>query len=164
MTDMPKLDRMDIRILGYLQRNGRHTNVELAEFVGLSPSPCLLRVKRLEKAGYINGYGARVVLEKLGTMQIAFTQVKLAHHRREDILRFEASIQHVDELVECHLVSGDFDYLLKFVTRSVTHYQSLVEEVLGQNIHVEKYFSYVVMKSPFAKSYYPVERLYSEQE
>ncbi len=164
MMDMPKLDRIDIRILGYLQRNGRHTNVDLADAVGLSPSPCLLRVKRLEKAGYITGYGAHVMLEKLGTMQIAFTQVKLAHHRREDILRFETSIRDVDELVECHLVSGDFDYLLKFVTRSVIHYQSLVEEILGQNVHVEKYFSYIVMKSPFIKSYYPIERLFSDQE
>jgi DNA-binding Lrp family transcriptional regulator len=163
MLNMPKLDRIDIRILGHLQRNGRHTNVDLAEAVGLSPSPCLLRVKRLEKAGYITGYGAHLMLEKLGTMQTVFTQVTLAHHRRDDTLRFEASIRNVDELVECHLVSGDFDYLLKFVTRSVVHYQTLVEEILGQSVHIEKYFSYIVMKSPFIKSYYPIEKLFSDQ-
>ena len=71
---------------------------------------------------------------------------------------------NIDELVECHLVSGGFDYLLKFVTRSVVHYQSLVEDVLGQNVYIEKYFSYIVMKSPFVKSHYPIEKLFSDQE
>lgn len=164
MLDIPKLDRIDLRILAQLQRNGRTTNVDLADAVGLSPSPCLLRVKRLEKAGYITGYGARLMLDKLGGMQTVFTQVTLQDHRREDIMKFEAIIRDIDEVVECHLVSGGFDYLLKFVTRNVIHYQSLVEEVLGQNAHIEKYFSYIVMKSPFVKSYYPIEKLFCEQE
>jgi DNA-binding Lrp family transcriptional regulator len=164
MLDLPKLDRIDLRILAHLQRSGRTTNVDLADAVGLSPSPCLLRVKRLEKAGYISGYGARLTLEKLGGMQTVFTQVTLMDHRREDIVKFEAIIRDIDEVVECHLVSGGFDYLLKFVTRNVIHYQSLVEEVLGQNAHIEKYFSYIVMKSPFVKSYYPIEKLFCEQE
>jgi DNA-binding Lrp family transcriptional regulator len=103
------------------------------------------------------------MLEKLGGMQAVFTQVTLADHRRDDIMKFEASIRNVDEVVECHLVSGAFDYLLKFVTRNVIHYQSLVEEVLGQNAHIEKYFSYIVMKSPFVKSYYPIEKLFYDQ-
>jgi DNA-binding Lrp family transcriptional regulator len=164
MLDMPKLDRIDLRILAHLQCNGRTTNVDLADAVGLTPSPCLLRVKRLEKAGYIAGYGAQLMLEKLGAMQTVFTQVTLADHCRNDFMKFEAAIRNIDELVECHLVSGGFDYLLKFVTRSVVHYQSLVEEVLGQNVHIEKYFSYIVMKSPFVKSYYPIEKLFSDQE
>jgi len=163
MLDLPKLDRIDLRILAHLQRHGRATNVDLADAVGLSPSPCLLRVKRLEKAGYIAGYGAHLFLEKLGRMQTVFTQVTLLDHRRDDIIKFEASIRNVDELVECHLVSGGFDYLLKFVTRNVVHYQSLVEEVLGQNTHIEKYFSYIVMKSPFVKSYCPIEKLFYDQ-
>ena len=164
MLDLPKLDRIDLRILAHLQRHGRTTNVDLADAVGLTPSPCLLRVRRLEKAGYIAGYGAHLTLEKLVGMQTVFTQVTLLDHRRDDILKFEASIRNIDELVECHLVSGGFDYLLKFVTRSLTHYQTLVEEVLGQNAHIEKYFSYVVMKAPFVKSYYPIEKLFSTQE
>ena len=164
MLNMPKLDRIDLRILAHLQRNGRTTNVDLADAVGLSPSPCLLRVKRLEKTGYIAGYGAHLMLEKLGSMQTVFTQVTLTDHRRDDIMKFEATIRNIDEVVECHLVSGGFDYLLKFVTRSVVHYQSLVEEVLGQNAHIEKYFSYIVMKSPFVKSHYPIEKLFSDQE
>jgi DNA-binding Lrp family transcriptional regulator len=164
MPDALKLDRIDIRILGYLQRNGRTTNVDLADAIGLSPSPCLIRVKRLEKAGFITGYGAHVQLEKLGNVQMVFTQVTLSDHRREDFAKFEASIRSVDEIIECHLVSGGFDYLLKFVTRSVLHYQSIVEELLERRIGIEKYFSYIVIKSPFVKHHYPIEKLSSPQE
>nr|WP_114973635.1 Lrp/AsnC family transcriptional regulator [Rhodoferax ferrireducens] len=164
MHDAFKLDRIDIRILSHLQRNGRVTNVDLADAIGLSPSPCLIRVKRLEKAGFITGYGAHVQLEKLGPMQMVFTQVTLSDHRREDFAKFEAAIRNISEVVECHLVSGGFDYLLKFVTRSVVHYQTIIEEVLEQNINIEKYFSYIVIKSPVIKHYYPIEKLYSSQE
>jgi DNA-binding Lrp family transcriptional regulator len=164
MFETFKLDRIDIRILSHLQRNGRTTNVDLADAVGLSPSPCLIRVKRLEKAGYITGYGAHVQLEKLGDMQVVFTQVTLSDHRREDFAKFEAAVRNVDEIVECHLVSGGFDYLLKFVTRSVAHYQSIVEDVLRQSVNIEKYFSYIVIKSPFVKSHYPIEKLFTGQE
>jgi DNA-binding Lrp family transcriptional regulator len=164
MLETLKLDRLDIRILSHLQRNGRVTNVDLADAVGLSPSPCLIRVKRLEKAGYISGYGAHVQLEKLGDMQVVFAQVTLSDHRREDFARFEAAIRNIDEIVECHLVSGGFDYLLKFVTRSVAHYHSIAEEVLRQNISIEKCFSYIVMQSPFVKSHYPLERLFDGRE
>jgi DNA-binding Lrp family transcriptional regulator len=164
MHGMPRLDRVDIRILSHLQRNGRATNVDLAEAVGLSPSPCLIRVKRLEKAGYVTGYGAHVQLEKLGDLQVVFTQVTLSDHRREDFARFEAAVRNVDEIVECHLVSGGFDYLLKFVTRSVTHYHSIAEDVLRQGVNIEKYFSYIVIKSPFARSHYPIEKLFDGRE
>ncbi len=162
MQDALKLDRIDIRILSHLQRNGRITNVDLADAVGLSPSPCLIRIKRLEKAGYITGYGAHVQLEKLGDMQLVFTQVTLSDHRREDFARFEAAVRNVDEIVECHLVSGGFDYLLKFVTRSVVHYHSIAEDVLRQGVNIEKYFSYIVIKSPIVKSHYPIEKLFNE--
>jgi DNA-binding Lrp family transcriptional regulator len=135
MSSDCKLDRIDLRILSQLQKKGRITNVELADAVGLSPSPCLIRVKRLEKAGYIIGYGAQIQLEKLGD---------------------------VHEIVECHLASGGYDYLLKFVTRSVSHYQSIVEGLLERNIGIEKYFSYVIIKSPFVKSHYPLETLFSQ--
>jgi len=164
MTEAVKLDRIDVRILGELQRNGRIANVDLANAVGLSPSPCLIRVKRLEKAGYITGYGAQIQLEKLASVQLVFAQVTLSDHRRDDFAQFEAAIRDVDEIVECHLVSGGFDYLLKFVTRGVTHYQNLVEELLGRNLNVEKYFSYVVMKSAFVKTYYPIEKLFASEE
>jgi len=162
MTTLTKLDRLDLRILCQLQRNGRITNVDLADAVGLSPSPCLIRVKRLEQAGYIAGYSAQVRLDKLGEMLTVLTEVTLADHRREDFLRFEAAIKGIDEILECHLVSGGFDYLLKFVTHGVNHYQNIIEELLERSIGIEKYFSYIVLKSPFIKNYYPVDRLSEE--
>ncbi|MFJ3056325.1 Lrp/AsnC family transcriptional regulator [Herbaspirillum sp. NPDC087042] len=153
-----KLDRIDLRILCHLQQNSRITNVILADAVGLSPSPCLIRVKRLEKAGYISGYGAYIRLEKLADVQIVFTEVTLSDHRREDFAKFEAYLRNVDEIIECHLVSGGYDYLLKFMTRSVVHYQSVIESLLEQNLRIEKYFSYIVIKSPFIKHHYPLEK------
>lgn len=158
-----KLDRIDLRILCHLQQNSRITNVILADAVGLSPSPCLIRVKRLEKAGYISGYGAYIRLEKLADVQIVFTEVTLSDHRREDFAKFEATIRNVDEIIECHLVSGGYDYLLKFMTRSVVHYQSVIESLLEQNLRIEKYFSYIVIKSPFIKTHCPIERLFPHQ-
>ena len=157
-----KLDRIDIRILSRLQQSGRIANVDLADAVGLSPSPCLIRVKRLEKGGFVTGYGAHVEMEKIGNVQLVFTQVTLSDHRREDFAKFEAAIRKIDEVVECHLVSGGFDYLLKFVTSGVVHYQTIVEGLLDANIGIEKYFSYIVIKSPFTKGYYPVEKLFTQ--
>lgn len=163
MIPGPKLDRIDLKILAQLQRAGRITNVELADAVGLSPSPCLTRVKRLEKAGYITGYGAQVNLSKLGDFLTVFTEVTLTEHRSGDFSRFETRIRKIDEIVECHLVSGGYDYLLKFVARGVAHYQSIIEGMLEGDYGIEKYFSYVVIKSPFIKHHYPIQHLFGEQ-
>jgi DNA-binding Lrp family transcriptional regulator len=157
MNDLPKLDRIDLRILSHLQKNGRIANVDLAEAVGLSASPCLMRLKRLEKAGYITGYSAHVNLQKLGETITVFTEVTLSDHRRNDFGRFEAYVRNVEEIIECHLVSGGYDYLLKFVARSVGHYQSVIEHLLEQNIGIDKYFSYIVIKSVFVKNHLPLE-------
>lgn len=160
-TGLPRLDRIDLRILTHLQKNARITNVELADAVGLSASPCLVRVKRLEKAGYILGYGAEIQLRKLGDTTMIFTEVTLADHRMQDFVRFEGAIRGVDEVLECHLVSGGYDYMLKFVTRSIQHYQEIIEDLLSRNIGIEKYFSYVVIKSVFVKRHYPLERFFA---
>lgn len=161
MTEDFKLDRLDLRILAQLQQNGRITNVDLADLVGLSPSPCLMRVKRLERAGYITGYGAHLNLELLGDTLTVFTEVTLTDHYRDDFTRFESAVRAVDEVMECHLVSGGYDYLLRFLTRGVTHYQQVIEGLLERNIGIAKYFSYIVIKSPFIKTHCPVERLFS---
>ena len=159
----PKLDRIDLKILAQLQRNGRMSNVELAELVGLSPSPCLQRTKRLEAAGYIVGYGAHLDLVKLGEVVVVFTEMTLEDHRRSDFARFEAALGGIDEVVECHLVSGGYDYLLKFVTRGVSHYQSVIEGMLDGGLGIEKYFSYIVIKTPVQKLGYPLARLFGER-
>ncbi|MDQ1118099.1 Lrp/AsnC family transcriptional regulator [Pseudoxanthomonas winnipegensis] len=156
---LPRLDRIDLNILAELQRQGRITNADLADRVGLSPSPCLARVKRLERAGYIAGYGARLDLAKLFRVQVVYTSVTLDNHRREDFDTFEAGLRSVEELTECHLVSGGFDYLLKFVVRDVAHYQSLVEGLLDRHIGISKYFSYIVIKSPILRGEVSVKSL-----
>lgn len=155
-----KLDRIDLNILAQLQRNGRMSNVDLADLVGLSPSPCLQRTKRLESAGYIIGYSAQIDLAKLGDILMVFTEMTLSDHRRSDFARFEAAVASIDEIIECHLVSGGYDYLLKFVTRSVTHYQSVIEAMLDRGIGIEKYFSYIVIKSPIMKHRHPLKSLF----
>lgn len=159
MHGVPKLDRIDISILAELQRNCDRTNVALADAVGLSPSPCLARVKRLAKAGYITGYHARLNLSKLAEHITVFTEVTLADHRREDFIRFEQEIRRYDTLVECHLVSGGYDYLLKFVARSVLRYQEMMEDILERRIGVDKYFSYIVIKSILVRDGVPIRSL-----
>jgi DNA-binding Lrp family transcriptional regulator len=155
-----KLDRIDIKILYELQKNGRMTNVELAETVNLSPSPCLMRVKKLQSEGFIDGYSAQINLAKLGQTLTVFTEITLKNHRQSDFSRFLAAIEKVDSLVECHLVSGGYDYLLKFITRSIGEYQETMERLTDLNIGIDKYFSYVVLKSPVVKSYLPLPSLF----
>ena len=159
MVTGPKLDRIDLNILVHLQAEGRMTNVSLAEAVGLSPSPCLQRVKRLEAAGYIASYGAHINLAKLAQSISVFTEVTLIDHRRADFVKFESSMRSVDELMECHLISGGYDYLLRFLVRSIAHYQSLMEVLIERNIGIEKYFSYIVLKSPIVKRELPLKNL-----
>lgn len=106
MTGHYKLDRIDIKILAVLQRNGRITNVELADEVNLSPSPCLMRVKKLQQAGYITGYSAQIDLAKLGETLTVFTEFTLKNHRQIDFARFQEALEKIESCVECHLVSG----------------------------------------------------------
>ncbi|CAH2906562.1 MAG: Leucine-responsive regulatory protein, regulator for leucine (or lrp) regulon and high-affinity branched-chain amino acid transport system [uncultured Paraburkholderia sp.] len=155
------LDRLDLRILTELQRCGRMTNVELADAVGLSASPCLTRVKRLEQAGFIAGYGAIIKLAKLGDVQIVFAKITLADHRREDFVRFIDAIRGIDEIMECHHATGGYDYLVKFVARDIGHYHSVIEALAKREIGIEKYFSYVIVESPIVKRHYRLDELFA---
>lgn len=157
---MEKLDRIDIRILYELQRNGRISNVELSERVHLSPSPCLTRVKRLQSAGYISGYAALLNLAKLGETLTVFTEVTLRNHRQTDFGRFLDGIRPVEEVMECHMMSGGYDFLLKFVTSGIVEYQDIIDRLLENNLGIDKYFSYVVLRSPIVRTYMPVEKLF----
>lgn len=153
MDKSQALDKLDLHILSQLQANGRITYQELGDRVGLSASPCLQRVKRLEKQGFIAGYGAWVDLSKLRDMTGVFTSVTLHAHTQADFLRFEAALKPHAELLECHLVSGGFDYLLKWSTRSVAHYQHIIEHLLASEAGISRYFSYIVIKSPVLTRY-----------
>ncbi|MGR3461203.1 MAG: Lrp/AsnC family transcriptional regulator [Roseovarius sp.] len=164
MNTLQKLDRIDIRILAELQRNGRITNVELADLVHLSPSPCLTRVKKLQKSGYITGYSALINVAKLGDTLTVFTEFTLKNHRQIDFARFQETLEKIDNCVECHLISGGYDYLAKFVTAGISDYQEIIEELIDRNSGIDRYFSFVVMKTPFIKRQLPLTRLFTETE
>lgn len=145
------LDQFDLKILAHLQREGRCSNVELADAVGLSQSPCLARTKRLQQLGVIRGYGADIALEKLGEHVVVFSEVTIASHRRSDFHKFEEAAAEHREIVECYNLSGGYDYLLKVVTPSVTRFQELMERLLQADIGIEKFSSRIVLRQPFDK-------------
>jgi Lrp/AsnC family transcriptional regulator of ectoine degradation len=143
---MIKLDDRDIKILSILQREGRIAKTALAERVNLSPTPCWERLKRLEKAGIIEGYGAKVSWSMLGAQTIVFMEAEIASHQANDFQRFEQAMQEYDEILECWAVGGGLDYLLKIAVKTVDEYQRLVDRLLNAQIGLKKYFTYIVTK------------------
>ncbi|MEM7378899.1 MAG: Lrp/AsnC family transcriptional regulator [Pseudomonadota bacterium] len=141
-----RLDRIDVQILATLQDAGNITNVRLAERVGLSSSPCLQRVKRLEQGGYIARYSAVLNLHAITEHVVVFTEITLADHDRAAFARFERAMTGHDNVAECYLLSGGFDYLVKFVARSVSHYHGLMEALLDSGVGIDTYFSYIAIK------------------
>ena len=125
-----RLDRIDVRILDVLQQDGRLSNQELAERVGLSPSPCLRRVKRLERDGVIQRYAAVVDQSKVGIPVSVFVSVKLERQREDDMERFEQAIANYREVVECYLMTGSRDYLLRVVTGDLTAYERFLKDTI----------------------------------
>jgi len=125
---MPKfaLDAIDRRIVAALQADARLSNVDLADRVRLSPSPCLRRVKRLEKAGYIEGYRAVLGRKHIGLGFSVFLGVKIDGHANERALTFERAVTAMPEVISCHLVSGEADYLLEVVVPDIDHYQQFL--------------------------------------
>lgn len=142
-----KVDPIDLRIMAELEKNGRMTNSLLAERVGLSPSPCLTRVERLEQAGYITGYRARVNVGAIAELVTVFAEITLQDRRMATVSRFEQRLRTIDELCECARVSGDCDYILKFVARSVTHYCEIIRKIVEESGLVDRYFTYFVVRS-----------------
>lgn len=140
------LDRIDRNILNELQMDGRISNVELSKRVGLSPTPCLERVKRLEKQGYINGYTALVNPHFLGASLLVFVEITLNRDSSEVFDKFNRAVQLLDDIQECHLVSGDFDYLLKTRVSDMSAYRRLLSETLLRLPSVSDTRTYVVME------------------
>jgi Lrp/AsnC family leucine-responsive transcriptional regulator len=120
-----KLDRVEKSILEQLQRDGRSSNVELAEKVGLSESPCFRRVKKLEESGLIAGYKAVLDQRQLGLQVTAFVQVSLGAHNEHQQRDFLACVEAEEHIVECHAMSGSSDFLLKVLARSMDHFSDL---------------------------------------
>ena len=125
------LDRTDLKILSLLQQDGRLSNVELAERVALSPTPCLRRVKRLEEDGVIAFYRAELDRKKLGLGVSAFVFINIADHGPKTTELFLSSVDAIDEIVTCHVLSGQFDFLLEVVTPTLDHYAAVMLDRLG---------------------------------
>jgi Lrp/AsnC family leucine-responsive transcriptional regulator len=131
----PTLDAIDRRIIAALQADGRLSNVDLAERVGLSPSPCLRRVKRLEREGYIEAYRAMLQRGRIGLGFTVFVDVKIEGHADERADAFQEAMITEPEVVACHMVSGEADYLLEVVVPDLEHYQRfLLGKLLSQSI------------------------------
>jgi Lrp/AsnC family leucine-responsive transcriptional regulator len=141
-----ELDRIDLRILDALQRDGRQANLKLAEAVGLSPTAVLARVQRLTREGYILGYEARLNPLKLGNAMMVFVEVVLDRTTPNVFEQFSAAVQVRDEIMECHMVAGGFDYLLKTRMNDMAAYREFAGTVLWQLPGVRETRTYAVME------------------
>ncbi len=142
-----KLDAVDLRILAEIQREGRITKLALAERVGLSPTPCWTRLRRLERSGVIAAYHARIALRLIAPVSTVFVEITLGAHRQTDFDRFERAVKAVPEVTACWSVGGGIDYLLKVVARDIDAYQRLVDRMLEHEIGIDRYFSYIVTRT-----------------
>ncbi|RCU52430.1 MULTISPECIES: leucine-responsive transcriptional regulator Lrp [Corallincola] len=140
------LDRTDRNILRELQQDARVSNVELARRVGLSATPCHERVKRLERDGYIRGYQADLDPFKLGSTLLVFVEITLNREAPDLFEKFNRAVMSLDVLQECHLVSGDFDYLLKARVTDMSEYRRLMSDTLLKLPGVSDSRTYVVME------------------
>lgn len=158
-----KLDQIDLKILDAVQRDGRITKLALADKVGLSPTPCWMRLRKLEKAGIVSGYHARVAMRAVAPVATVLMEVTLASHRQADFDRFERVIRDVPEIVACWSVGGGVDYLLKVMARDIDAYQRLVDALLEREIGIDRYFTYIVTKTVKEEVALPVADLLPAQ-
>jgi Lrp/AsnC family leucine-responsive transcriptional regulator len=140
------LDRLDLRILKALQADGRLSNLKLAEAVALSPTAVLARTQRLQREGYILGYEARLDPLKLGRGMLVFVEVLLDRTTPNVFEQFKAAVQVRDEIMECHMVAGGFDYLLKTRVADMAAYRDFAGTVLWQLPGVRETRTYAVME------------------
>lgn len=159
MTQHNELDRIDLKILAALQDNGRITNQALSEQVGLSPSPCLQRVRRLEKLGVIKGYACHIDLERVAPSVAVFVSVSLSSHEKGAFSAFETAVADIPELVECHKVSGQFDYLLRFVCSDIATYTAISDHLLATGPEGLNLSSHVVLQTTKESRGVALERL-----
>ncbi len=126
------MDHLDVKILSVLQKDGQISMARLSEQVGLSLSACHRRVKLLEGSGKIANYTARLSRKAVGLEIQIFIEVKLASQRKEHITAFEKAIRHMPEVLECHMISGEFDYLIRLAARNTEAYEKLYRDRLSE--------------------------------
>ncbi|HEV7320479.1 MAG TPA: Lrp/AsnC family transcriptional regulator [Ensifer sp.] len=158
-----KLDAIDLRILDAIQRDGRITKLALAEKAGLSPTPCWMRLRKLEKAGIISGYHAHVALRRVAPVASVMVELTLANHRQGDFDRFERAVRDIPEIVCCWSVGGGVDYILKIVAADIDAYQRLIDALLDRELGIARYFTYIVTKTVKEEPVLPVSLLVADE-
>ncbi len=153
---MKSIDAIDRKILRTLQRDGRLTNIELADRISLSPTATAERVKRLHRDGFIEGYQAVLSPEKLGRHLLVFVQVKLDRTTPETFDAFARAVQRSDDVMECHMVAGGFDYLVKARVSGMDAYRAFLSDVILPLPGVRETHTYAVMEEVKSSSYLPV--------
>lgn len=142
-----QIDRIDRNIIAALAGNARLSMVELAVRVGLSKTPVIARVKRLEAEGYIRGYSAIIDRERMGEGHVAFVQVKLSDTRSAALDAFNRAVLSIREIEQCHMIASSFDYLLKVRTRDIASYRRILGERISALPHVAQTSTFVAMES-----------------
>ncbi|MDX3926928.1 MAG: Lrp/AsnC ligand binding domain-containing protein [Shinella sp.] len=153
---MKELDRLDRKILRALQKEGRLTNIELAEKVHLSPTATAERVKRLTRDGYITGYMAILSPERLGRNLLVFVQVKLDRTTPDVFDSFAEAVKRSDDVMECHMVAGGFDYLVKARVAGMEAYRAFLSDVILPLPGVRETHTYAVMEEVKSAGLLPV--------
>jgi Lrp/AsnC family leucine-responsive transcriptional regulator len=141
------MDAIDARILNLLSLNSKSTLKVLAEHVGLSPSPLQARIKKLEKDGFIRGYVAKLDFTKIGQDHIAFVQVTLSDTRADALATFNDAIRQLKSVEQCHMIAGNFDYLLKVRTKNIRKYRTELAENISSLPHVASTSTFVSMET-----------------
>lgn len=144
---MTKIDKIDELILQELQLDGRISNVQLADRVNLSPSACLRRVQHLESQGYIQGYRAIIDRKKIGSGFVVLVGVGLSRHLSEDQAAFERAVANAPEVIECHNITGQMEYMLRVEVADIIDYKRFHDEILGNIEQVSSIESFIVMES-----------------
>ncbi len=155
----PPLDSRDYKILRELQRNGRIKVVDLAERISLSPSPCFSRLKRLEDEGYVKGYSAVLNFEKLAKPVVTYVRITLSRHNARQFSEFEQIVREIPEIVSCHLVSAEFDYMLKMVSRDIDHFHAVTELLFSRAEFISQHFTFITIKEVKDSSIIPIDFL-----
>jgi Lrp/AsnC family leucine-responsive transcriptional regulator len=155
----PDLDAIDCRILAALQAEGRLSNVELAERVGLSPSPCLRRVQRLERDGYIEAYRAVLGRRRIGLGFTVFIGIKIDAHADERADEMREAIVAMPEVVACHMVSGEADYLLEVVVPDLEHYERFLLDRLLALTMIKEVRSNIAIQTAKVAAPLPLDHL-----
>ena len=142
-----ELDSFDLKIVAALSEDGRATVTDLARRVGLSKTPCQVRLRRLIDTGIIRGFRAVVDPARLGLEHVAFTEVKLSDTREAALAEFNAAVRRVAEIEECHMIASSFDYLLKVRTPDIRRYRTVLGEQISALPHVASTSTFVAMES-----------------